>query len=90
MLPGDIMLPTPVPVIKHSPSDKSILNVPSPKISGEIIQAKRASVKPVEMVPPLPPKAADQLYKPHSGIVINRDKDYVPDVVHMPGPKILG
>lgn len=27
LLPGDIMLPTPVPVIKHTASDKSILNV---------------------------------------------------------------
>jgi hypothetical protein len=27
MLPGDIMLPTPVPVIRHTASDKSILNV---------------------------------------------------------------
>ncbi|XP_063827397.1 uncharacterized protein LOC135076859 [Ostrinia nubilalis] len=89
LLPGDIMLPTPVPVIKHSPSDKSILNVPSPKISGEVIQARRASVKPADMVPPVPPKAADQLFKPHSGIVINRDKDFVPDVVHVPGPNKL-
>ncbi|RVE47579.1 hypothetical protein evm_007777 [Chilo suppressalis] len=90
MLPGDIMLPSPAPVIKHTPSDKSILNVPSPKISGEIIQAQRASVKPAELVPPLPPKAADQLYKPHSGIILNRDKDFVPDAVHITGPKILG
>lgn len=27
LLPGDVMLPTPVPVIKHTASDKSILNV---------------------------------------------------------------
>lgn len=27
LLPGEVLLPPPVPVIKHSPSDKSIFNV---------------------------------------------------------------
>ncbi|KAG6441379.1 hypothetical protein O3G_MSEX001723 [Manduca sexta] len=87
LLPGDIMLPTPVPIIKHTSSDKSILNVPSPKTSGDVIQAQRTSVKPGENVPPIPPKSGHELFKPHSGIVINRDKEFVPDVVHVPGPK---
>ncbi|XP_028030016.1 uncharacterized protein LOC114242909 [Bombyx mandarina] len=87
LLPGDIMFPTPAPIIKHSASDKSILNVPSPKTSGEVIQAQRASVKPGECKPPLPSKSGYDLFKPHSGIVINRDKEFVPDVVYMPGPK---
>ncbi|KAL4711410.1 hypothetical protein ACJJTC_016164 [Scirpophaga incertulas] len=90
LLPGDVLLPTPVPVIKHTGSCQSILNVASPKMSGEIISARRASVKPAELMPPLPPKAADELYKPHSGIVINRDKGFVPEVVYVPGASVKG
>ncbi|KAM3967125.1 uncharacterized protein ACR2FA_011977 [Aphomia sociella] len=89
LLPGDILLPTPVPVIKHTASDKSILNVASPKISGEVIPAQRASVKPGELIPPIPPKSGHELFKPHSGIIINRDKEFVSDVVHAPGFRSL-
>ncbi|XP_063893773.1 uncharacterized protein LOC110379989 isoform X1 [Helicoverpa armigera] len=85
LMPGDIMLPTPAPVVKHTTSDKSILSVPSPKTSGEVIQAQKATVKPSEMRPPLPPKSGYELFKPHSGIVLNRDHQFVPDVVHIPG-----
>ncbi|CAH0673959.1 unnamed protein product [Spodoptera exigua] len=85
LMPGDIYLPTPVPVVKHTASDKSILSVPSPKTSGEVIQAERAAVKPAELRPPLPPKSGHELFKPHSGIVLNRDREFVPDVVHIPG-----
>ncbi|KAI8420929.1 hypothetical protein MSG28_008087 [Choristoneura fumiferana] len=80
LLPGDIMLSTPTPVVKHTASDKSIFN-----ISGEVIQAQRAAAKPGESKPPLPAKSGFELFKPHSGIVINRDKEFAPDVVHMPG-----
>ncbi|XP_075976266.1 uncharacterized protein LOC142976660 [Anticarsia gemmatalis] len=85
LMPGDIMLPTPIPVVKHTASDTSIFNVPSPKTSGDVIQAQRASLKPAEVRPPLPPKSGHELFKPHSGIVINKDATFVPDVVHMPG-----
>ncbi|XP_022825897.1 uncharacterized protein LOC111355965 [Spodoptera litura] len=85
LMPGDIYLPTPVPVVKHTSSDKSILSILSPNISGEVIQAERAAVKPAEMRPPLPPKSGHELFKPHSGIVLNRDHQFVPDVVHIPG-----
>ncbi|XP_072929208.1 uncharacterized protein [Epargyreus clarus] len=85
LVPGDIMLPTPMTVIKHSASNKSILNVASPKVSGEVIQAQKAAVKPEELKPPIPPKSAFELYKPHSGIVINKDQSFVPEVIHMPG-----
>ncbi|XP_031767072.2 uncharacterized protein LOC113519037 isoform X2 [Galleria mellonella] len=87
LLPGDILLPTPVPVIKHTASDKSILNVASPKTSGEVIPAQRTIVVPGEIKPPIPPKSAYELFKPHSGIIINRDKEFVPDVVHTPGSR---
>ncbi|XP_059053560.1 uncharacterized protein LOC131847886 isoform X2 [Achroia grisella] len=89
LLPGDILLPTPVPVIKHTASDKSILNVASPKTSGEVIEAQRATVKPGEIRPPIPPKSVYELFKPHSGIVINRDNEFVPDVMHAPGSRSL-
>ncbi|XP_060802169.1 uncharacterized protein LOC106137624 isoform X1 [Amyelois transitella] len=81
LMPGDILLPKPLPVVKHTESNKSIFNVPSPKLSGEVIQAQRASVKPGDLKPPLPPKSAHDLYKPHSGIVINKDKEFAPDAV---------
>ncbi|XP_050667045.1 uncharacterized protein LOC126966832 [Leptidea sinapis] len=87
LIPGDIALATPPPVIMHTASDKSILNVASPKTSGEVIQAQRAVVKSANYKPPLPPKSGYELYKPHSGIIINRDKSFVPEVVFAPGPR---
>ncbi|CAH2040497.1 unnamed protein product, partial [Iphiclides podalirius] len=86
LLPGDVHLPSPSPVIHHTSSDRSILNVPSPKVSGEVISAQRASVHAAELKPPLPSKAGYELIKPHSGIVINADKDYVLDIPQLPGP----
>ncbi|CAG4945432.1 unnamed protein product [Colias eurytheme] len=87
LIPADISLPVPAPVIKHSPSDKDIFNVPSPKISGEVIPAQKTIITSADYKPPLPPKAGYDLYKPHSGIVINRDKSFVPDAVFAPGPR---
>ncbi|XP_061384186.1 uncharacterized protein LOC116769255 [Danaus plexippus] len=87
LMPGDVMLPTPAPVITHTSSDKEIFKVPSPKTSGEVIQAQRATVKPAEFRPPIPPKTGFELFKPHSGIIVNKDKSFAPDVVHMPGPR---
>ncbi|KPJ19402.1 hypothetical protein RR48_11029 [Papilio machaon] len=86
LLPGDIHLPEPTPVIKHTPSDKSILKVPSPKTSGEFIGVQRASVQPKELQPPLPAQSGHELVKPHSGIVINADKDFVVDIPVVGGP----
>ncbi|XP_068622996.1 uncharacterized protein [Battus philenor] len=86
LLPGDIYLPTPSPVIKHTSSDQSILKVPSPKISGEVIAAQKATVHPRETQPPLPAQSGHELVKPHSGIIINADKDFVLDVPVVPGP----
>ncbi|CAG4970804.1 unnamed protein product [Parnassius apollo] len=90
LLPGDIYLPTPPPVIKHTSSDQSILNVASPKISGEVISAQRASVHAADLKPPLPPESGYKLIKPHSGIIINADKDYILDIPEMPGYKLPG
>ncbi|XP_046967526.1 uncharacterized protein LOC124535371 [Vanessa cardui] len=87
LLPGDVMLPTPVPVIKHSASDKSIFNVPSPKTSGEVIQAQKATVTSEDHKPPIPPASGYELFKPHSGIIVNKEKSFAPDVVFMPGPR---
>ncbi|XP_023934903.2 uncharacterized protein LOC112043630 [Bicyclus anynana] len=87
MLPGDVILPKPVPVIKHTASDHSIFNVPSPKVSGEVIAAQRTIAKPTDYKPPLPPKTGFELFKPHSGIIVNKTKTFAPDVVHMPGPR---
>ncbi|XP_047998135.1 uncharacterized protein LOC125235578 [Leguminivora glycinivorella] len=83
--PGDIHLTTPCPVVKHTASDDFIVDVGSPKTSGEVIRAQEAKVRPGEWKPPLPAKSGHELFKPHSGIVINQDKSYVPDVVHLPG-----
>ncbi|KAJ8719004.1 hypothetical protein PYW07_016560 [Mythimna separata] len=87
LMPGDILLPAPCTTIRHSTSSKSILSVPSPKTSGEVIQAQRASVKPAILRPPLPAKSGHALFAPHSGIILNRDRDYVPEVVLIPGPR---
>ncbi|CAH0723772.1 unnamed protein product, partial [Brenthis ino] len=87
LLPGDITFTVPPPVIKHTASDKSIFNVPSPKTSGEVIQAQKAAVKPGENKPPLPPKSGYDLFKPHSGIIVNKEKYFAPDAVFMPGPR---
>ncbi|XP_045767139.1 uncharacterized protein LOC123868654 isoform X1 [Maniola jurtina] len=87
LLPCDVILPTPVPVVKHTASDQSIFNVASPKTSGEVIAAQKAAAKPADYKPPLPPKSGYDLYKPHSGIIVNKDKSFAPDVVHMPGPR---
>ncbi|CAB3235574.1 unnamed protein product [Arctia plantaginis] len=84
LMPGDILMPAPVPIVKHKSSDTSILNVPSPKTSGEIIRAERAIAKPGEIRPPLPPKAGHELFKPHSGLIVNRDKSFVPDIHVVP------
>ncbi|XP_026485605.2 uncharacterized protein LOC113393109 [Vanessa tameamea] len=89
LLPGDVMLPTPVPVIKHSASDKSIFNVPSPKTSGEVIQAQKATVTSEDYKPPIPPASGYELFKPHSGIIVNKEKSFAPDVVFMPGPRTI-
>ncbi|XP_061704655.1 uncharacterized protein LOC133516006 isoform X2 [Cydia pomonella] len=85
LMPGDIHLPTPAPIVKHTDSDDFILDMGSPKTSGDVIRAQEAKVKPGEWKPPIPAKSGHELFKPHSGIVINQDKSYVPDVVHMPG-----
>ncbi|XP_013139792.1 PREDICTED: uncharacterized protein LOC106104319 [Papilio polytes] len=90
MLSGDIHLPEPTAVIKHTPSDKSILKVPSPKTSGEFISVQRASVQPKEVQPPLPAQSGHELVKPHSGIVINADKDFVVDIPVVGGPGRVG
>lgn len=94
--------------------------MPSPKTSGEVIQAQRATVVSEDYKPPLPPKSGYEwvyygdnlilnyeysycigvfnekndnvilffrLFKPHSGIIVNKEKSFVPDVVHIPGPR---
>ncbi|XP_047505228.1 uncharacterized protein LOC125049812 [Pieris napi] len=87
LVPADISLPVPPPIVKHTSSDKEIFNVPSPKTSGEVISAAKTVVKLKDHKPPLPPNAGYELFKPHSGIVINRDKSFVPDAVYAPGPR---
>ncbi|KAJ8724456.1 hypothetical protein PYW08_015930 [Mythimna loreyi] len=87
LMPGDILLPAPCTTVRHSTSSKSILSVPSPKTSGEVIQAQRATVKPSVMRPPIPAKSGHELFKPHSGIILNRDQDFVPEVVLIPGSR---
>ncbi|XP_049871189.1 uncharacterized protein LOC126370394 [Pectinophora gossypiella] len=84
--PNKITMTTPMPFVKHTDSDKSIFNVPSPKLSGENIMAQRASVKAAELNPPLPAKSGHDLFQPHSGIILNPDGEFVPDVAIVPGP----
>ncbi|GBP05474.1 hypothetical protein EVAR_2991_1 [Eumeta japonica] len=77
--PEDALLPMSKPVVKHTDSDACIITVASPKTSGEVVAVARAPVETDEFRPPLPPKSGHAVFKPHSGIVINKNDEFSPD-----------